>query len=78
MSSRSTSFCMRCPECDDDIDDIEADIYIGSRTEHFWGAPCRVDESECDITSVPDCPTCKRQTVSEDAAQEHFWDCVYD
>ncbi len=72
------SFSMRCPECDDDIDDIEASVHIGSRTERFWGAPVRVDESECEIESVPDCPTCKKQTIHEDVAAEYYWDCVHD
>jgi hypothetical protein len=76
-SSFSTSFHMTCPECDDDIDDIEATVYVGSRSEEFWGASVRVDESECEIGSVPDCPTCKKQTISEDAASEHYWDRVH-
>ena len=64
---------MRCPECDDDID-IDAWVYIGSRRENFWGAPVSVDESECEIDSIPDCPTCKKQTIDEYHAIQHFWD----
>ena len=75
--SKSVTFCMRCPECDDDIDDIEASVYIGSRREHFWGAPVTVDESECEIESIPDCPTCKKQTVSEYDASEYYWYSVH-
>lgn len=73
----TTSFCMKCPECDDDIDDIEVSVYVGSRTEEFWGAPCTVDESECEILTIPSCPTCEKQTVGEYAAEERFWE-VFD
>lgn len=78
MSTSRSSFSMTCPVCDDDVDDIEAEVYIGSRTEHFWGAPVRVDESECDIVSIPPCPTCGKVTVDSDVAAEYYWDSVHE
>lgn len=75
--SRSVSFAMQCPECDADVDDIEVSVHVGHRTEHFWGAPVRVDESECEVETIPKCPDCKRQTIDEGHAIDYYWDRVY-
>lgn len=72
-----TLFSMPCPKCEAQVEDIEATVTIGSRTEHFWGAPVSVDESECEIESVPDCPECDRTTIDPDRAAEFYWDKVY-
>ena len=72
-----TTFSMTCPVCEDDIDDIEVSVHRGSRTEHFWGAPVRVDESECEVEMIPECLTCKKQTIDEDSAAEYYWNRVH-
>ena len=72
-----TTFSMPCPTCEADIDDIEATVTTGHRTEHFWGAPVRIDEGECDVHSIPACPECERKTIEADEAAEYFWDKVY-
>ncbi len=66
-------FSMLCPECDDEIVDIEVEASSGSRTENFWGARVRVDESECEVDVLPPCDTCGEVTVSEDEVIDHYW-----
>jgi hypothetical protein len=68
------TFSMTCPECEGDVDGIEAWVSTGSRVEHFWGAPVRLSESECDVETIPACCECGKQTVDEEAAAEHYWD----
>jgi rRNA maturation protein Nop10 len=70
------TFDMQCPECGGDIEEIVASVSTGSRTERFWGAPVRLEESECDVETIPACCECGKQTVDEEAAAEHYWDRV--
>lgn len=74
-TQQKISFGMGCPECDTDIG-VDGWVTISFRTEEFWGAPCRVDESEVEIGSVERCPECDEQTIGEGAAEEHFWEVV--
>lgn len=67
------TFAMQCPDCEGDVDGIEAIITHGSRTEHFWGAPVNMDESECEILSIPTCDGCGNGTIDDAAAAEHYW-----
>ena len=70
------TFAMQCPLCEADVDDIEVSVSEGSRTEHFWGAPVRLDESECEIDVIPPCPDCGKVTIEAEAAAEFYWDRV--
>ena len=70
-------FSMLCPECDSEIDDIEVSVTVGHRTEHFWGAPVKVDESEAEVESIPECHVCKRRTIDEGFAIDYYWDRVH-
>lgn len=72
-----TLFSMPCPTCETDVDDIKATVTEGHRTEHFWGAPVSIDESECEVDSIPECPDCGRRTIDPDEAADYFWDKVY-
>lgn len=72
-----TSFSMKCPECDDVID-IESWVTVSFGREEFWGAPARTDDSECEVSLVSDCPTCKTQTIDEGEAEQHFWENEYE
>lgn len=71
-----TYFSMPCPICGCEVDDIEATVTRASRTEHFWGAPVSVDESECRIENVPECPECG-ETIEPEVAADFYWDRVY-
>ena len=70
------TFSMPCPECAADVEDIEATVASGSRIEHFWGAPVRLEESECEIDAMPKCPECGRKTIADEEAVEFYWSRV--
>ena len=71
--SATVVFSMTCPECDEEVHDIEVLYTEVHGSEEFWDRPVTTDDSEAEVDNVPDCEKCGKQTITDDKALDHFW-----
>lgn len=70
----NVTFSVQCPDCDEDVEDVEVEYTECYGREEFWGAPVRTNDSEMEVLVIPKCPRCNRVTVTDEAVTQQFWE----